>query len=83
MKPAGNATCFSDPEHQLCYSFRLLLGEAFSQVKAYIIDGSINLTNVPALINILETVFRDPECVATAECKLEALKQTNCDFLTY
>jgi hypothetical protein len=53
------------------------------QVKAYITDNGINLTDVPALITVLEIVFGDPDRVVTAEQKWEALKQTNCDFSTY
>jgi hypothetical protein len=57
--------------------------QAFAQVKAYIINEDINLTDVPALVTILETAFRDPDCMATAERKLEALKQINSDFSNY
>jgi hypothetical protein len=34
------------------------------------------------LITVLETAIGDPDHVATAEWKLEALKQTNCHFST-
>jgi hypothetical protein len=37
------------------------------QVEAYIAHDSINLTDVPALIMVLETTFGDPNYVATAE----------------
>jgi hypothetical protein len=52
-------------------------------VEAYITDKGINLTDVPAVITVLETAFGNPNHVATAEWKLEGLKQTNCDFSTY
>jgi hypothetical protein len=35
------------------------------------------------LITVLETAFGDPDCVATAEWKLEALKQTKSEFFPY
>jgi hypothetical protein len=50
------------------------VGQAFAQVKAYIPDEGINLANVPGLITVLETAFRDPDHVAIAEGKLEVLK---------
>jgi hypothetical protein len=53
------------------------------QVEAYITDRGINLTDVLALIIVLEMAFRDPDHVAIVEQKLEALKQTNYDFSTY
>jgi hypothetical protein len=59
------------------------VAHAFLQVDAYITDKGINLADVLALIMVLETAFRDPDCVAIAEQKLEALKQTNHDFSTY
>jgi hypothetical protein len=43
------------------------VGQAFTQVKAYITDKGINLTDVPALITVLETAIGDPDHVATAE----------------
>jgi hypothetical protein len=59
------------------------VGQAFTQVKTYFSDKGINLTGVAALIIILETAFGDPNLVATAERKLEVLKQMNGDFSTY
>jgi hypothetical protein len=58
------------------------LGQAFTHVEAYIIDSSINLIVISALIDILETAFGDPNHISAAECKLEALKQTKHDFST-
>jgi hypothetical protein len=52
------------------------------QVEVYNTDEGINLTDVPALIMVLEMPFRDPDCVVTAERKLEMLKQTSHDFST-
>jgi hypothetical protein len=47
------------------------------QVEAYITDEGINLADVPALITVLETAFVNPDYLATAEGKLEVLKQTH------
>jgi hypothetical protein len=33
MKLAGDASCFSNPQHQLQYTFELLVGQAFMQVE--------------------------------------------------
>jgi predicted transcriptional regulator len=43
------------------------LGQAFVQVEAYITNEGINLADVPALIAVLKTAFRDPDYVATVE----------------
>jgi hypothetical protein len=59
------------------------VGLAFTQVKAYITDEWINLTDVPVLVTDLETAFRNPDHVATSERKPVALKQANSDFSTY
>jgi hypothetical protein len=83
MKLADNASLFPNLQHQLQYTFRLLVGQAFAQVEAYITNEGINLTDVLALITVLKTAFRNPDYVAVAERKLEALKQTNYDFSTY
>jgi hypothetical protein len=83
MKLAGNASHFPNPQHQLRYTFGLLVGQAFMQVEAYITNEGNNLTDVPALITVLEMAFRDPDHVVTAERKLEILKRTNYDFSTY
>jgi hypothetical protein len=50
------------------------LGQAFTLVEAYITNGSINLPDIPALIEILETASGNPDYLATAEHKWEVLK---------
>jgi hypothetical protein len=83
MKLAGNTSHFPNLQHQLWYTFGLLVGQAFTQVSAYITNKGINQADVSALIMVLETTFGDPNPVATAEQKLEVHKQTNCNFSTY
>jgi predicted transcriptional regulator len=67
MKLVGNAYHFPNPQYQLRYTFELLVGLAFTQAKAYITNKGINLADVPALITVLETAFRNPDRVATVE----------------
>jgi hypothetical protein len=43
------------------------VGQAFAQVKAYITYEGINLTDVSALIMVLETAFGNSDHMATAE----------------
>jgi hypothetical protein len=83
MKLVGNTSCFPSPQHQLGYTFGLLVGQAFTQDETYITNDGINLGNIPTHIAILEMAFGDPNCVAIAERKLEALKQINHNFFTY
>jgi hypothetical protein len=59
------------------------VGQAFTWVKAYITDEGINLTDVLALIMVLEMGFKDLDHVATLERKLEMLKQTQQEFSSY
>jgi hypothetical protein len=67
MKLAGDASYFPNPQHQLWYNFGLLVGQAFTQVKAYIRDESINLTDVLALITVLEIALGNPDHMTIAE----------------
>jgi hypothetical protein len=58
---------FPNPQSQLRDTFGLQVGQPFMQVKTYITDEGINVTDVSALITVLEMAFRDPDCVVTAE----------------
>jgi G:T/U-mismatch repair DNA glycosylase len=78
MKLAGDASYFPNPQNQLWYNFGLLVGQAFAQVEAYIIDEGINLTEVPAIITVLKMAIRDSDGVRTVERQQEVLKQINC-----
>jgi predicted transcriptional regulator len=59
------------------------MGQASTQVKAYIINNGINPANIPALIAILKTVFGNPDHIVQVECKLKVLKHTNHNFSTH
>jgi hypothetical protein len=82
MKLAGNTSPFPNPKHQLLDTVALLVGQGCMQVEAGIIDAGMNLAKVPALLMVLEMVFGDPDCMATAEQNLEVHKWTNCNFST-
>jgi hypothetical protein len=57
MKLSGDAFHLSNPQHQLRHFFKLLVGQAFDQVKAYITEEGINLADFLTLITISETTF--------------------------
>jgi len=46
-------------------------------------DGTIGLEDLPALIQLLEAAFGDPDRVATAERKMREIKQKNREFSQY
>ena len=61
----------------------LLQGIAFALIQPYILETTIDFTNVTALLNVWEAAFGDPDRTEAAERKLESLKQANRDFSTY
>ena len=83
MKLQGDDARFPTEQHKLRYTVGLLQGNAFAQVQPYILETTIDFTNVTALLNVLEAAFGDPDRTGTAERKLETLKQANRDFSTY
>ena len=46
-------------------------------------DGEIGLEVLPAIIQLLEAAFGDPDGVATAERKIREIKQQNGEFSQY
>jgi hypothetical protein len=80
MKLAGNVSHFANSQYELQYMLRLLIGQDFAQVKAFITKEGINPRNVPALITVLEIAFGNPNHIVTVEQKLEALQQTSGNF---
>ena len=83
MKLQGDDARFPTEQHKLRYKVGLLQGNAFAQIQPYILETTIDFTNVTALLNVLEAAFGDPDRTGTAERKLETLKQANRDFSTY
>ena len=83
MKLQGDDARFPTEQHKLRYTVGLLQGNAFAQIQPYILETTIDLTNVTALLHVLEATFGYPDRTGTAERKLETLKQANRDFSTY
>jgi hypothetical protein len=74
MKLAGDTSRFPNLQHQLRFTFRLLVSQTFTHVKAYVTEEGFNLTAILALITVLETAFGNLDRVAITERKLEDLK---------
>ena len=83
MKLQGNDARFPTEQHKLRYTVGLLQGNAFAQIQPYILETTIDFTNVTAILNVLEAAFGDPDRTGTAERKLETIKQAKRDFSTY
>lgn len=72
-----------DEQDRLRYAISRLSGPALSQVAPFIRPNNINLIDITALLRILESAFGDPDRIATAEQKIDNLKQKNKDFASY
>ena len=83
IKLNGNAAKFPEAQHRLAYVFGLLEGKAADQIQPYVLPTGINLTDMPALLNVLDRVFGDPDPVGTATRAFRVLKQKNTDLSTY
>ena len=53
------------------------------QVQAYVENDKVNLANLAALIEVLETAFGNPNQVAEAESKLSTIQQGPREFALY
>jgi len=79
-KPAS----FPDEQSKMRYAFNRLRGVALGQILPHVReDGKIGLEDLPALIQLLEAAFGDPDRIATAERKMWEIKQKNCEFSQY
>jgi hypothetical protein len=66
------------------YAFNRLWGEALGQILPHVRkDGTIGLEDLPALIQLLEAAFGDPDGVATADRKMRQIKQKDSEFSQY
>jgi hypothetical protein len=83
IKLNGDAAKFPDAQHRLAYIFGLLEGKAADQIQPYVLPTGINLTDVPAMLAILDRAFGDPDPIGTATRAFRALKQKNTDLSTY
>ena len=79
-KPAS----FPDEQSKVRYAFNRLRGVALGQILPHVReDGTIGLEDLPALIQLLEAAFGDPDRVATAERKMREIKQKHHEFPQY
>jgi len=76
-KPAS----FPDEQSKMRYAFNRLRGVALGHILRHVReDGEIGLEDLPAVIQLLEAAFGDPDRVATAKPKMRESKQKNCEF---
>jgi len=76
-KPA----CFPDEQFRMLYAFNRLRGGGLGQILPHIWeDGPIGLDNLPALIQLLEAAFGDPDWVATTKRKICEIQEKNRKF---
>ena len=79
-KPAS----FPDKQSKMRYAFNRLRGVGLGQILPHVREnGIIGLEDIPALIQLLEAAFGDPNRVATAERKMREIKQKNREFSQY
>ena len=83
LKIHGDGHKFPDVQHQLRYAAGRLSGIAFDQVLPLIQGTKVVLSDLESFVTLLENAFGDPDRMATAERKLENLKQRNQDFASY
>ena len=85
IKLQQNADHFVHPgqnteQNQLSYAISCLEGDAFLQIEPYVSWNGIDLPDVPALEDLLETHFGDVDPVSTAKHELYRLYQANKDL---
>ena len=83
IKLTGNAEQFPSDQYRLTYIYGRLEGNAFAQVQPHITATGITLVNIPALLDILQTAFGDPDPQGTATRELRKLRQANKQFSIY
>jgi len=77
-------TSFPDEQSKMRYAFNCLRGVALGQILPQVReDRTIRLEDLPALTQLLEAAFGDPDRVATAERKMREIKQQNRVFSQY
>src|SRR5919205_715847 len=73
----------TDPQASLRYAFSLLRGVAAAQILPYVKNDRIELTDLAALVTILENAFGNPNRQREAERKLITLRMGTRDFSAY
>jgi hypothetical protein len=82
-KLAGGNGCFSDNQHNLCYIYGYLKGNAQNQIQPYIQTDNMSLQDIEASIKILEAAFGGPDEVRMASGELHYLMPGNREFSIY
>jgi Retrotransposon gag protein len=83
LKLSSDHDLFPDEQKKLAYTIGRLEGPAFNHLLPYVRPGGVNLEDIAALVEVLETAFGDPDRMGSAERALENLRQGNRDFATY
>jgi len=73
----------TDEQQKLCLAINCLEGDALDQARMYVQGTQVNLTNLEALITILNNAFGNPNRVAEAEYKLRTISQRPREFSNY
>jgi len=74
-------TSFPDEQLKMRYAFNYLSKVALSQILPHVRqDGTIGLEDLPAVIQLLEAAFEDPDRVATAERRIQEITQKYREF---
>ena len=74
---------YSNDQAKLRLAVNCLIGDAMDQIRPYVKDERVDVANLAALIEILETAFGNPNRVEEAESKLSSIQQGTRDFALY
>jgi hypothetical protein len=75
---------FPDEQAKMRYAFNRLSGLDLKQILPHVReDGEVGLEDLPAVIQLLEAAFGDPDRVATTERNMKETKQKNREFSLY
>lgn len=74
---------FADEQAKLRLAINCLTGEALDHARIYVQNDQVDLTDLNALITVLENAFGNPNRVAEAKSKLSTIQQGARDFSTY
>ena len=74
---------YPNEQSKLRLAINCLTGDAMDQVQAYVKNDKVNLEDLAALIEVLDTAFGNPNKVAEAESKLSSIQQGTREFALY
>ena len=79
-----NQDRYPSPAARLAYVASRLSGPAYALVQPHIgIDGICHLSDYPAMLNLLERAYGDPNRIANARTELLSLRQKNQEFSSF